>query len=147
MLFDGARQPGARHLIICDRWTGVEIDRVAQDGADEVDRAVTAVATARHVIAPARRSAILTAAADAVAERAAWFASLITRESGICVRETGREVARAVANLRVAAVEAERLRGETIPLPDGRRLAFTLPEPVGVVAAITPFNRPLNQVV
>jgi acyl-CoA reductase-like NAD-dependent aldehyde dehydrogenase len=52
-----------------------------------------------------------------------------------------------VNNLRVAAAESQRLCGESIPVPGHSRLAITLREPVGVVAGITPFNRPLNQVV
>ncbi|HYN96779.1 MAG TPA: aldehyde dehydrogenase family protein [Pilimelia sp.] len=147
MYLDGALQPAADEIAVRDPWTGETVGLVPRDGAAEVAAAVAATAGRRRTLQPAQRAAILAGAAAALHARAAEFADLITSESGVCRRETAREVARATANLRVAAVEAERLRGESIPIPDQRRLAITVPEPVGVVAAITPFNRPLNQVV
>lgn len=147
MFLEGVRQSGQNQLTIVDLWTRDVIGQVADDGPAEVHRAVTSVANSRWVLPPAARAEILTKAADAVAAQADRFSALITSESGVCVRETVREVTRAVTNLRIAAVEAERLRGETLLLPSGDRIAMTLLEPVGVVAGITPFNRPLNQVV
>ncbi|WP_033213692.1 aldehyde dehydrogenase family protein [Kitasatospora phosalacinea] len=147
MFIDGALQSAARTVEVLDRWTGEVVGAVPRDGAAEVEAAVAALTARRRPQPPAERAAVLRAAADALEARTEEFSRLITAESGVCRRETVREVARAAANLRVAAAEAERIRGESIPLPDGTRLAFTVPEPVGLVAGITPFNRPLNQVV
>jgi acyl-CoA reductase-like NAD-dependent aldehyde dehydrogenase len=144
---DGAVQPGADELAITDRWTGAELGRVSRDAPAAVTAAVSAVASARRVPPVDQRVAILIEAARRLEERASEFAELITGESGVCIRETTREVTRAATNLKVAAAEAERLRGESIPIPGTPRLAVTLAEPVGLVAGITPFNRPLNQVV
>ncbi|MBE1489817.1 aldehyde dehydrogenase family protein [Plantactinospora soyae] len=148
MFLDGQLLPSAGDDVpVHDRWTGAELGRVPRDGPAEVDTAVSAVAGRRRPMPIDERVSVLTGAATALQARAGEFAQLITAESGVCVRETTREVGRAVANLRVAAAEAERLRGESIPVPGAARLAVTVPEPVGVVAGITPFNRPLNQVV
>jgi putative phosphonoacetaldehyde dehydrogenase len=143
----GVSRPGADTSVITDRWTGAEVGRVTRDTVADVTTAVAEVAASRTPLSSDERVAVLTAAATALEARAAEFSALITAESGVCVRETRREVTRAANNLRVAAVEAERLRGESIPVPGADRLAVTLAEPVGVVAGITPFNRPLNQVV
>ncbi|MBF9130150.1 aldehyde dehydrogenase family protein [Plantactinospora sp. S1510] len=148
MFLDGQLLPSTGDDVpVRDRWTGADLGRVPRDGPAEVDAAVSAVAGRRRSMPIDERVSVLTGAATALQARAEEFSQLITAESGVCVRETAREVNRAVANLRVAAAEAERLRGESIPVPGTARLAVTVPEPVGVVAGITPFNRPLNQVV
>jgi acyl-CoA reductase-like NAD-dependent aldehyde dehydrogenase len=76
------------------------------------------------------------------------MAALLTAEAGKPVRHARTEVHRAVSTLRLSAVEARKLTGHTVPM-DGTaagsgRVAFTVRVPVGVVAAITPFNFPLN---
>ena len=147
MFLDGVLKAAGPSRPVLDRWTGRHLGEMAMDSAADVDAAVCAVADRREVLPAARRAEILARAAADLTARSAEFAELITGESGVCRRETEREVTRAAANLRVAAAEAERLRGESIPVPGVPRLAVSLPEPVGVVAAITPFNRPLNQVV
>jgi putative phosphonoacetaldehyde dehydrogenase len=147
MYVDGACQPAPDESTILDRWTGEEIGRVARDTAAEVRAAVSAVASARRDLSIDERVSTLNEVASALQARAGEFAALITAESGVCIRETTREVSRAVTNLCVASVEAQRVRGESIPIPGTSRLGVTIAEPVGVVAGITPFNRPLNQVV
>lgn len=82
---------------------------------------------------------------------AAEMARIITLEEGKPLTESRTEVDRAVQTLRLCGEEAKRLFGEYIPM-DGqqgfaRTHAFTQREPVGVVAAITPFNFPLNLMV
>src|SRR5690349_2645432 len=147
MFLDGTVRPSAAEFAVRNPWNGEVVGLVGRDGAGDVALAVDTVRARRRPLATPERAAVLSRAAAALESRTAEFADLITSESGVCRRETGREVARAVANLRVAAAEAERVRGESIPIPGQARLAVTVPEPVGVVAGITPFNRPLNQVV
>ena len=92
---------------------------------------------------------MLARTADALERRKEEFALLITSESGNCIKDSRKEVARSLANLRLAAAEAIQLHGEALSVAVGgsRKMAMTVHEPVGVVCAITPFNRPLNQVV
>ena len=96
------------------------------------------------------RSRILFAVADALTGRLQELAELISAESGLCLKDTRHEVGRAVDVFRFAAIEALRDDGETFAgdiSPHGRdRRAHTLRVPVRLVAAITPFNHPLNQV-
>src|SRR5205085_2534015 len=98
---------------------------------------------AKGTLAPEERAALLRAAAEALAQRREEFAVGITREAGVCLKESRREVERACGNLLVAAEEATRINGEALPVGTGgsRKLALTVREPVGVVCAITPFNR------
>src|ERR1700722_762315 len=89
--------------------------------------------------------------AAAQIERDEEFAGQIVAECGTCVQEARKEVRRAVTLLRVCAEEDKRISGEAIPTDvtadRKRNLAVTVRVPVGLVCAITPFNRPLNQVV
>lgn len=97
-----------------------------------------------------QRSTILDRARQLLEERREEFAQLITAESGLCIRETRYETGRASDVLRFAAMEALRDDGQVFSCdisPQGKaRKIFTLREPLALIAAITPFNHPLNQV-
>ncbi|MFI6043590.1 aldehyde dehydrogenase family protein [Nocardia sp. NPDC051321] len=147
MFRDGALQPSVDQLAVRNPWNGESVGEVARDTVTQMDEAVRGLRAAWRPLRPDRRATILSAAAGLIRERAGELAELISRESGVCIAETRKETERAAANLVVAATETERLRGESIPVPGQDRLALTLFEPIGIVAAITPFNRPLNQVV
>lgn len=96
------------------------------------------------------RSAILRNAADLLMKRIEDFATTISREEGKTVREARGEVERAVQTLELSSEEAKRLGGEVLPYSAAPgtegKLGITLRVPCGVVAAITPFNFPLNLV-
>ncbi|MBV9603866.1 MAG: aldehyde dehydrogenase family protein [Solirubrobacterales bacterium] len=96
------------------------------------------------------RSELLSGVASRLLESASELAELISRESGLCLKDTRHEVARAVDVFRFAAIETLRDDGEAFAgdvTAHGRdRRAYTLREPVRLVGAITPFNHPLNQV-
>ncbi|WP_118083069.1 aldehyde dehydrogenase family protein [Streptomyces sp. CC0208] len=147
MFLDGRLHGTGHELTVTDPWLGSIVGTLPADGPEQVEAALTVLAAAGPTPPATDRREVLARAADLITQRAEEFAALITAEAGICRAESAREVERAVGNLRVAAVEAERIRGESIPVPGADRLAVTVPEPIGVVAAITPFNRPLNQVV
>lgn len=147
MFRDGTLQTSSDQLTVRNPWTGETVGEVARDTVTQMDEAVRGLRAAWRPLRPDRRAAILTATANLIRERSAELADLISRESGVCIAETRKETERAATNLVVAATESERLRGESIPVPGQDRLALTLFEPIGIVAAITPFNRPLNQVV
>jgi len=96
------------------------------------------------------RYAILRRAADIMAERIDELGTLITQEEGKVIAEGKGEVGRGIQTITLSAEEAKRLHGETVPL-DGApgvtsQFGFTIRVPVGVVAAIAPFNFPLNLV-
>lgn len=147
MFRDGALRPAADRFTVRSPWDGESVGSAPADTPQELDEAIRGVRAAWRPSRPRERAGVLRRAAALLIERAAETSTLISRESGVCVAETRREVERAAANLTVAAEEAERLHGESIPVPGQDRLAVTLLEPAGIVAALTPFNRPLNQVV
>jgi acyl-CoA reductase-like NAD-dependent aldehyde dehydrogenase len=93
---------------------------------------------------------ILRKAADMMAERNEELGQIISQEEGKIIAEGRGEAMRAVETMMGSAEEAKRLHGETVPLDadptGGKKLGFTLRVPCGVVAAIAPFNFPLNLV-
>ena len=100
---------------------------------------------------PHQRSAILLRAVGLLEARQAHFAQLIAREGGKPYTDAAVEVVRAIDGLRNAADELRGFAGREIPMgltpaSDGR-WAFTTKEPIGIVAAISAFNHPLNLIV
>jgi acyl-CoA reductase-like NAD-dependent aldehyde dehydrogenase len=77
-------------------------------------------------------------------------ARIIAKEAAKPIKTARAEVERTIMTYLFAAQEARRIHGETIPLdaaPGGEnRVTYTIREPIGVIAAITPFNFPMNLV-
>jgi acyl-CoA reductase-like NAD-dependent aldehyde dehydrogenase len=147
------------HAVAADRWIevhnpydGSEIARVPALDAGHVAQACAAAAAAlaRDDFPQYQRAEVLERAAGLLAERTEEFALTIAREAGKPIRDARGEAARCVDTLRFSAVEARKLAGEMVPMgasaSGAGRLGFTLRIPVGVVAAISPFNFPLNLV-
>ena len=132
-------------------YDGSVVGRVPQAGADEARRAVDAAEKAMRDPLPAHeRAAILDRVAAALGERHDEVARTICAEAGKPMKAARVEAQRAVSTFTMAAVEARKLAGDVVPMdasPAGEgKLAFTLRVPIGVVAAISPFNFPLNLV-
>jgi glyceraldehyde-3-phosphate dehydrogenase (NADP+) len=96
------------------------------------------------------RMAVLNRAADWIDEHRETYARTIALEGSKTIREARKEVARCIETIRISAEEARRIHGETIPfdqMPGSEnRVGYYYRFPVGVIAAITPFNDPLNLV-
>ncbi len=96
------------------------------------------------------RYTILMKAVDLIVERKEDLARTITLEEGKVISEGRLEVDRCIQTITTSAEEAKRLNAEVIPLDaapgNAMKFGFTLRVPVGVVAAVTPFNFPLNLV-
>ena len=94
------------------------------------------------------RCEILRKAATLMRARVDEIGTIISTEEGKILAEGKLEVSRAADTIDLSADEARRLTGEVLPLdaaPGGAgKLGFTLRVPVGIVAAITPFNFPLS---
>jgi glyceraldehyde-3-phosphate dehydrogenase (NADP+) len=127
------------------------VDTVPKADVSDIDRALkSAVEGAKTMRAmPAyERYRILNQASRLMKERQADLARTLTLEEGKPIRESMVEAARAAETIELSAEEAKRLSSEVLPL-DGAsngqgKFGFTLRVPCGVVAAITPFNFPLN---
>jgi glyceraldehyde-3-phosphate dehydrogenase (NADP+) len=132
---------------------GSVIDTVPRGSVDDVATAVASAVRGAEIMAEMpgyRRFEILRKAADLMQERRDDLGQTITLEEGKVISEGLGEVDRGLQTMSLSGEEAKRLYGETIPL-DGAptwtgQLGFTLRVPVGVVAAISPFNFPLNLV-
>ncbi len=129
------------------------IDTVPRADAGDVERALAAAvegAAAMRRLSGYERAKILRKAADLLGQRTEKLGRLISSEEGKVLAEGLAEVGRSRETLELSAEEAKRLTGEVLPLdgaPGGAgKLGFTLRVPCGVVAAITPFNFPLNLV-
>lgn len=96
------------------------------------------------------RIAILNKAADYVQKYHDLFTNTIASEGSKTIREARGEVTRCIETLRISAEEARRINGETIPfdqMPGSEnRIGYFYQFPIGIIAAITPFNDPLNLV-
>ncbi len=121
--------------------------------AAQVERMIDAAHAAFRRGAPSAydRGAILAGAASLLQTRLADFVATMQAEAGFTAADATGEVRRAIETLKLSGEEARRLAGDMIPVEgapqQSGRLAFTLRVPLGVVAAITPFNSPLNTVV
>jgi len=118
----------------------------AQHAIAAADRAVE-----ESTLSAYERYELLYRAAELLEEEAEEMARLMTAEQGKPITESRGEVDRAVQTLKLSGEEAKRMFGEQVPMDAQRGFArthaFTQREPLGVVAAITPFNFPLNLMV
>ncbi len=129
------------------------VDTVPRADRIDVERALESAVRGARAMAKLSgfdRHRILSKAADLITARQEDLGRTISLEEGKVIAEGRLEASRAVETILGSAEEAKRISGETVPVdgaPGGAgRLAFTLRVPCGVVAAITPFNFPLNLV-
>jgi len=144
---------GALKVEIVEAYRGGVLARVGLADTGLVDEAVQAAVAAAPSAAALpihQRAAVLRRAAELVEESAEELAQIVTRSTGKVMKDTLREARRVAWTYRASATAAENLEGElyaTDAMPGGEQItAYSLRQAVGVVAAITPFNAPLNLV-
>lgn len=141
-----------RKVPVLDKYSLTPFAEVTTASGSQVQRMVDIAHTAFRggPPSPHQRGLVLERAAGLVAAREADFVAMMQAEAGFTATDARGEVARCAETLRLSAEEARRLAGEVVPLEgapgQAGRFAFTLRVPLGVVAAITPFNSPLNTV-
>lgn len=156
LFIDGQSRPASdgSTISVVDPSSGEEIARIADASAQDVDAAVGAARRALTDRAwvdmqPYRREALMLALAAAIEAEVESLAEIETLNSGKLIANTRLfDAELPVHSLRYVAGWASRLNGETMNLsvpylPDLRFSGFTKRYPVGVVAAITPWNVPL----
>ena len=151
LLIDGQWVPTPTSFEVTDPWSGAVVGAAAQASAADVRHAIAAAVAAGRQPYPAHeRARILYQAATLVRERAEEFAHTIRLEAGKPITAARGEVTRAVDTLQLSAEAAKNLAGVTVPMDAVTAgvglIGFEVPQPRGVVAAITPFNFPLNLV-
>ena len=131
--------------------TGEEIATVPRASEADIARAVAAAqdGAARMAALPAhRRFEILETVARRIEANQEALGELLCRENGKRIGETTSEVGVAARIFRGYAEEAKRILGRTFPLDSipgrERSLAITIRQPLGVIAAIVPFNYPVE---
>lgn len=145
----------AAHLPVYDPASGEIIAHIADASPEDVDAAVQA---ARHTfessawqkMLPAQREKLLLDIADAIEAHQQELAELVTLENGKLLADAKRsDVAAGARSFRYFAGWATKIEGSTIDVSvptKGGTFAFTRREPVGVVAAVIPWNFPFNMI-
>ncbi|MCH9655191.1 MAG: aldehyde dehydrogenase family protein [Planctomycetes bacterium] len=129
------------------------VDTVPQGSQEDIARAVTVLEQGARIMkamTPFDRAQILQKASELMLQRKEELARTISLEVGKILGESQVEAVRSAEVIRLSGEEARRMTGEMIPLEGNaggqNKLGFTLRVPCGIVAAITPFNFPLNLV-
>ena len=142
----------ADQIIVTSPFDERELGQVPAHDADHV---ASCIDTARHAVErgvpePYERAEVLERAVTLLQERHDRFARSISEEAGKPITIAHGEVDRALDTLRYSAIEARTLAGQVVPMAGtdagAGSIGITLRRPIGVVAAITPFNFPLNLV-
>ena len=127
------------------------IDTVPKATSEDVQKAVEAAKKGQKEMASLsayERYEILMKAAEIMDKRKEELAVLVSKEVGKTIKEARGEIARALQTLTLSAEEAKRLTGEEVRFdgaPTGKgKVGLYIRVPVGIVAAITPFNFPVN---
>ncbi|MGV0761715.1 NAD-dependent succinate-semialdehyde dehydrogenase [Tistrella mobilis] len=152
LFIDGTWAPGStgKDEAVLNPATAEEIGRVAHASTGDLDRALEAAARAFKTwrkVSPYDRSKVMRKAADLLRERADTIARIMTMEQGKPLAEAKVETLAAADLIDWFAEEGRRTYGRVIPSRAVGHLQTVTREPVGVVAAFTPWNFPINQVV
>ncbi len=128
-------------------YTGEAWAVVADGTADDIDAAVAAARSAFDgewgLTTGFTRAKLLRRLGDVVADNADALARLEVSDTGKLYREMIGQMASLTTWLHYYAGLADKIEGRQIPSPDPKYLVYTRKEPIGVVAAITPWNSPL----
>lgn len=146
---NGQWLPGARRFDVHDPATGHKLADVADLGAGDMQAAIDAAASAWpawRAHTAKQRHAILLKWFQLLMQHRDDLARIMTAEQGKPFAEARGEVAYGASFVEWYAEQAKRVNGETLPTFDNDRRLFVLRQPIGVCAAITPWNFPLAMI-
>ena len=153
MFLQGEWVSGNQRAEVVNPYNGASIDTVPVGSAKDIESALDGLEQGAKVMRDMpthQRVDILRKAAQIIQDQQEKLGRLISTEEGKVLTEGLIEAGRAAETFDLSADEARNLRGETVPLDSTSggvgKLGFTLRVPCGIVAAITPFNFPLNLV-
>ena len=148
-LIDGMWVGAAQRFAVDDPATGATLAQVANLGAAEADAAIAAANRAwpawRSKTAK-ERGAILMKWFHLLVQHADDLARIMTAEQGKPLAEAKGEVGYGASFIEWFAEEAKRVYGETVPATDPTKRVLVIKQPVGVCAAITPWNFPIAMI-
>ncbi|WP_171173217.1 aldehyde dehydrogenase [Ruegeria sp. HKCCD8929] len=145
---DGAFSDGAAQFESLDPATGKPWALMPEARAGDVSRAVEAAERAFHApewagMTASQRGKLLLRLADLVAENASRLAELETRDTGKIIRETSAQIAYVAEYYRYYAGLADKIEGAHLPIDKPDMEVWLRREPIGVVAAVVPWNSQL----
>ena len=146
---NGEWYQGVETYAVLNPATGELIANVAKGGAAETAQAIAAAERAFpawRTLTAKERSARVKRWGELMLENRDALAELMSREQGKPLAEARGEVGYAASFLEWFAEEAKRAYGDVIPSPNPNAKIIVTREPVGVVAAITPWNFPLAMI-
>ncbi|WP_326719207.1 aldehyde dehydrogenase family protein [Streptomyces sp. NBC_00243] len=150
LFVDGTWAEGPGRLPVADKYTGDVIAELHVPGPGQVDAAIASAARAGDPLPSGERAAILRRAARLLDEERDTVVARYVAETGFTPADATTELDRTLLIFELCAQEALRLTGEMVPVQAAAghddSICFTMRVPVGVVAAITPFNAPLSTV-
>jgi acyl-CoA reductase-like NAD-dependent aldehyde dehydrogenase len=153
LLINGEEIEGESRVDLCEPFSNRLNLQVHLAAVSHVDRAVDSAATAFETFGRQKlhaRSAILAKVAKEVAAQKPAFVEALIEATGKTFKDASGEVERSTETLSISSEEALRIEGFEVPMeasPRGSgKIGLARRYPIGVVAAITPFNAPLNTV-
>ncbi|WP_029655035.1 NAD-dependent succinate-semialdehyde dehydrogenase [Marinobacter daepoensis] len=148
-LIGGEWRLGTRHFEVVNPATGDTVARVADLGAEDAREAIAAAEQAGRLwrqVSVKERARLLRRWFELVVRETETLARLMTLEQGKPLAEARGEVAYGASFIEFFAEESKRMMGESSLGPDASKRILVTREPVGVVAAITPWNFPLAMI-
>ena len=147
-LIGGSAQHGSVKFESFDPFTGKPWALISRCDAHDVDRAVIAASYAFHSsewqrLTASQRGRLLVHLAELVEENAEALAVLETRDNGKLIAETRAQLHYIPEWYRYFGGLADKIEGAVLPIDKAGHFTFTRYEPLGVVAAIVPWNSPL----
>ncbi|NOZ08766.1 MAG: aldehyde dehydrogenase family protein [FCB group bacterium] len=140
-------------IAVRNPFDGSVVDSVPRATVEDIQAAIRTARDGYEInrnLPAHRRISILLKTADIMQTRFEELAATIASEGSKTIREARKEVARAINTITISGEEARRILGETIPFDSApgseNRVGYYYRFPIGVIAAITPFNDPLNLV-
>lgn len=148
-LIDGQWVAGSARFDVTDPATGLKLADVADLGADDTEAAIAAANKAWpawRAKTAKERAAILQRWYKLIIDHTEDLGRIMTAEQGKPLAEAKGEVAYGASFIEWFAEEAKRVYGETIPTTDNGKRYLVIKQPVGVCAAITPWNFPIAMI-
>ena len=153
MLIGGKWIDKSKKIDVLNPYDNSLVDTVPYGTAEDIDKAIDIAQKGYEInrnLPSHKRISILKKTADIMESRYEELAKTIASEGSKTINEARKEVGRAINTITISAEEARRIDGETIPFDSAEgsenRVGYYYRFPIGIIAAITPFNDPLNLV-
>ncbi|MFH1448174.1 MAG: aldehyde dehydrogenase family protein [Candidatus Micrarchaeota archaeon] len=149
MIIDGKRVCSGRTFRILNPYTNDVVGKAVVATSSAVSRALRLCYRKKKGLSPDEGAGVLRSAAKELAKRKKEFAECVSRESGLCLKDTLHEVERTVGVLGESAKVASSMEKDITGRFEKRKgypKLKVIGEPFDLSVAITPFNHPINQI-